>query len=61
MQTQNTIPTVTIQTFAREIRYSRLDHDFTATLNGQYVGSYPSYLEAEIALDKLVFGQLTHA
>lgn len=37
----------------KEIRYSRHDHDYAAYLNGEYIGSFPSYLAAEVELDRL--------
>ena len=42
-----------ILTDAKEIRYCRLNHDYDAYLNDQYIGSFPSYLAAETELDRL--------
>jgi hypothetical protein len=53
--------TPTHDTTSREIRYSREDRDYSAYLNGQYVGSFRTYHDAEIALDRLALDQLQHA
>lgn len=37
----------------KEIRYDRKTKDYAAFLNGELVGFYGSYLEAEVALDEL--------
>ena len=38
---------------AKSIRYCRLNHDYDAYLNDQYIGSFPTYLAAETELDYL--------
>lgn len=35
----------------KAITYDRITHDFAALYAGEYIGSYPTYLAAEIALD----------
>ena len=42
----------------KEIRYSRETHDFDAHLNGQYIGSFATYLAAEVALDHVLSDQI---
>lgn len=37
------------------ITYSRLDHDYALRFNGEYVGSYGSYFEAEGVARALAF------
>lgn len=44
----------------RSIQYDRETKDFRAELNGEVVGYFKSYIEAEEALDALVYEQLTH-
>jgi hypothetical protein len=48
-------------TTERQIIYSKEDHDYTALLGGQYVGSYATYHEAEVELDRLALELLTYA
>lgn len=48
-------------TFEKEIRWDRETHDFNCYLNGEYVGSAPSYLAGEELLNALVYEQLAHA
>lgn len=43
----------------RRIEYSAADHDYACYLNDQFVGFARSHVDAETALDKLVFDQLT--
>lgn len=47
------------QTASKHIQYSRNTRDFEATLDGRLVGNYPTYREAEVALDALVFELLS--
>lgn len=39
---------------AKEIRYDRLTHDFCASYEGNCIGYFATYLEAETALDSYV-------
>lgn len=43
------------------VRYNRETRDFDMYLDGQYVGSRATKLEAETALDTLVYEQLRRA
>ena len=40
--------------YHKEIIYSREDHDYSAYLDGEYIGSFKTYLAAEVALDRIV-------
>lgn len=44
----------------REIKFDRETKDFRATLNGELIGYFPSYHDAEVALNQLVYELLTH-
>lgn len=46
--------------FEKEIRYSRESRDFDMYIDGQYVGSRASYLEAEQTLDAIILDKLMH-
>lgn len=45
----------------KEIRYDRKSRDYAAYLNGELVGFYGSYHEAEVALDYLASDLLRQA
>ena len=51
--------TTTTDTFEKSIRYDRETRDFAMYLNGELVGYAATYHEAEVALDQLVYAQLT--
>jgi len=44
----------TATSFTKEIAYDRETRDFRATLDGNYIGHFDSYYEAEVALDEAV-------
>jgi hypothetical protein len=39
--------------YRKEIIYSPDDHDYAAYLDGEYVGSFRTYHDAEVELDRL--------
>lgn len=41
--------------YRKEIVYDRETKDFAAYLDGELIGFYPTYHEAEVMLDQLVF------
>lgn len=41
--------------YNRSIAYDRITHDYAMTINGEYVGSAPSYSAAEAELDRLCY------
>lgn len=41
--------------YTKSIKYDRTTKDYLATLDGELVGYFRSYHDAEIALDELVF------
>ena len=45
-------------TFEKSISYDRETHDFKATLDGNYIGHFNSYHEAEVALDQVAYDLL---
>jgi hypothetical protein len=45
----------------REIRYCKEDHDYSAYLGGQYVGSFPTHHDAENALNTLALELVSYA
>jgi len=47
------IETIVTPATGKEIRYNRVGHDYDALLNGQYIGSFPTYLAAATELDNL--------
>lgn len=42
----------------KQIAYNRADRDYTALYDGQYIGSYATYHQAEVALDDHALGLL---
>jgi len=46
--------------YRKEIVYSPYDHDFSAYLDGEYIGSFKSYHDAEMELDRLVSELIRH-
>lgn len=46
---------MTTTTFLKEITYDRASGDFRATLDGNFIGFYGSYHEAECALDEVAY------
>lgn len=45
----------TATSFTKEIAYDRETRDFRATLDGNYIGHFDSYYEAEVALDEVAY------
>ena len=45
----------TATSFTKEIAYDRETRDFRATLDGNYIGHFGSYHEAELALDQVAY------
>lgn len=43
----------------KSISYNRETKEFDASLDGKYIGGFPSKLAAEVHLDSLVHRQLT--
>ncbi len=50
--------TTTTDTFRKEIAYDRETRDFRATLDGNYIGHFANYSEAEVALDAVAYDLL---
>jgi hypothetical protein len=48
----------TATSFTKEISYDRETRDFRATLDGNYIGHFDSYYEAEVALDQVAYDML---
>lgn len=48
----------TATSFTKEIAYDRETRDFRATLDGNYIGHFDSYYEAEVALDQVAYDML---
>jgi hypothetical protein len=48
----------TATSFTKEIAYDRETRDFRATLDGNYIGHFGSYYEAEVALDQVAYDML---
>lgn len=48
-----------INPVGKTINYDRVTGDFSLYLDGDYVGSSPSYLDGESRLNQLVFNRLT--
>lgn len=44
----------------KQIKFERMTKDYSAYLNGQYIGSFGSHREAELELDRLAFEMLSH-
>jgi hypothetical protein len=49
-----------LTTAIREIEYDRASHDFRATVEGNIIGNYGSFLQAEEACDEYVYEMLMH-
>ena len=47
--------TTTTHTFEKSISYDREIREFKATLDGNYIGHFGSYHEAELALDEVAY------
>jgi len=47
-------------TYRKEIVYSPDDHDFNAYLDGEYIGSFRNYHDAEVELDRLALELIRH-
>jgi hypothetical protein len=47
-------------TITKEVRFNRLNRDFDAYLDGRYVGSRATRIEAEELLDQLAYEMLMH-
>jgi hypothetical protein len=45
----------------KRIQFNRETRDFDAYLDEQYIGSFGSYHEAEVELDRLAYEQLRRA
>jgi len=41
------------------IKFDRLTKDFSAYLNGEYIGSFATHHAAEVALDQLAYDALS--
>jgi hypothetical protein len=54
-----TTNTNTAPRYEKEITYDRATRDYAGSIDGEIVGYFRSYHEAEIALDQLVFELLS--
>ena len=48
----------TNDTFRKEIRYDRATGDYRAELDGNYIGHFATYHDAEVALDQVAYDLL---
>lgn len=49
-----------VPAFTKTITYSRADHDYSAYLDNEYIGSFPTHLDAETALNQVAYDLLRH-
>lgn len=52
--------TTPISTFEKSIGYDRLTKDYAAYLDGQLIGWFNSYHDAEVELNRVAYDWLTH-